>query len=197
MRQQKGLQTVVIAILAVAIVVMSVGFALYSQTLTIGGTATFQASNWKVRFDRNSYQRLETSTVTPATQPSFNEADNTTNPATPADINFTYTVTLPKPGDTYAFKVKAHNYGTIAAALKSITMTGLTAEQAKYISYKVSYAGTEYTSSADGLNVAMAAGAEHEIIVTVSYILPANASELPETDQTVTLNADFNYESAE
>ena len=55
MEKKKNTQLFVIAILSVAILVMSVGFASYASTLNINGTATVKASKWSVHYVTDSY----------------------------------------------------------------------------------------------------------------------------------------------
>lgn len=182
MRKDNLVQNVVIVVLAVTIMVMSVGYALYSQTLNINGTATFSKANWDVHFDTGTFN--ETSTIKSTTH----NVGNTL---------ITYEVTLPRPGTEYSFTVNAKNFGTIDAVLKGITLSGLTAAQQAYITYNVSYNGTVYNASATGLSVALASGASHPVIVTVGYVLPADPTALPTVaDETVSLTVALDYESA-
>ena len=183
MRREKSLQTITIVVLAVAILAMSVGFAVYEQNLTINGTATFNKAVWDVHFDTSSFS--ETSEIKATEKSVGNNA-------------ITYSVTLPKPGSTYSFNVNAKNYGTIDAKLTGITLSGLTTEQQKYITYSVSYAGTVYNQTTTGLNVSLPAGESSTaaIIVTVNYVYPEEASDLPSSDQTVNLTAAFDYTDA-
>ena len=58
---------------------------------------------------------------------------NSTNTA----INFT--VKLTNPGDFYEFTVKEVNAGTIDGMISTISKTGLTTAQAKYLDYIVTY----------------------------------------------------------
>ncbi len=181
MRKENLVQNIVMIVLAVAVLVMSVGYALYAQTLNISGTATFSKASWDVHFDTTS----------------FNES--TTIVASAKDLGntlITYEVTLAKPGDTYSFSVNAKNFGTIDAVMKKITLSGLTDAQKKFISYKVSYNGTEYTQTTDGLSVALAADATHAVVVTVEYLLPEEATDLPTVDTTVNLTVALDYEAA-
>lgn len=181
MRKEKNFQSLAIIALSVALVIMAVGYAAYTQTLNINGSATFTASKWDVHFNTTTFN--ETTTIKAASK----DVGNTT---------ITYDVTLQKPGDEYSFTVDAKNFGTIDAVMQKVTMSGLTAAQKKYITYKVSYNGTEYTETTSGLNVALAAGTSHTVVVTVKYELPSNASELPTEDTTVSLTASFDYVDA-
>jgi len=182
MRKENNIQNIIIALLAITVLAMSIGYAAYARTLNINGTATFSKSVWDVHFDTTTF--TETSDIQ-ATEKNVGNTD------------ITYTVTLPKPGSTYSFTVNAKNFGTIDAKMTKITLTGLTTEQKKYIEYKVSYNGTEYTSTTDNLSVALAANASHPVIVTVNYILPTAATDLPSTDQIVNLNVNLDYEDAD
>lgn len=189
MRQERGIQTTVIAVLAVAILVMSVGFAAYSQNLNINGTATFTAAKWSVHFDTASYAETANSTAHPATAPS------------PTTTDMTYTVTLPKPGEKYEFTIDVVNEGTMDAALKSITITPSPSPVPAYVSHTVNYNGTDYTAtdaSITGVTLPKQTGStpgRHTVKVTVEYLEPADASALPQTDQTVTFNVTLGYES--
>ena len=180
MRREKSLQNIIIVILAIAVLAMSVGFAVYEQNLSITGTATFTASKWDVHFDTSTFN--ETSTIKASEKSIGNTA-------------ITYSVTLPSPGSTYSFSVNVKNFGTIDATLKKITLSGLTEAQSKYITYTVTYAGTPYTETTDNLNIALAAQdhATATVVVTVPYVKPDSATDLPSTDQEVTLTASFDY----
>lgn len=184
MRQEKSLQNIVVVVLAIAVLAMSVGFATYNQSLNINGTATFTAAKWDVHFDTSTF--AETSTIHADPSP------------TVGNTSISYSVTLPQPGSTYSFHVDVKNYGTIDASLKKITMTGLTTDQAKYITYVVNYAGTDYTATTDNINAVLAASthATATVTVTVSYVAPAEATDLPATDQQLNLNVQLDYVDA-
>ena len=182
MRKETNVQNIIIALLAVVVVVMSIGYAAYATQLNINGTATFSRAKWDVRFDTESFN--ETSTIKASTKNVGNTA-------------ITYSVTLPKPGSTYSFTVNAKNFGTIDATMKKITLSGLSAAQQNFITYTVSYNGTTYNATTDNLSIALAANASHPVVVTVAYVAPANAENLPAEDTDVNLTVALDYESAE
>ncbi len=184
MRKENNVQNYVIVILSITLLVMAVGFAAFSQNLSISSsTATFKKAKWDVHFDTTTF--TETSTITASPAPTL------------SNTNVSFTVTLNKPGDVYSFRISAKNFGTIDAKMTGITMSGLTADQAKYVSYTITYAGEEYTSTTSNLNFPLAAEGSHSVVVTVKYLLPADAADLPsEQDQTVNLSAAFDYEDA-
>ena len=180
MRKESGVQNVVIVVLAITVLVMSVGFALYSQTLTVTGTTTFKKQTWDVRFD---------------------EAVKSTSGITPSALSVSgttasFTAVFEKPGDTFTLNLSPKNYGTINAKLTGITITGPTSEQQEYVVYKVTYAGTEYTASQTGLNIPLNANDSHNVVIYAEYKLPDEATDLPTTDQAITLTATFTYADA-
>ena len=178
MRQEKGLQNIIIVVLSVAVLAMSVGFAVYAQQLNVNGTATFTAANWDVHFDTNSF--TETSTIKATSKTVGNTA-------------ISYNVTLPSPGSEYSFTVNAKNFGTIDAALEGITLSGLTDAQKKYISYNVNYNGVDYDETTDGLAEDLLVNDTHTLNVSVSYLLPADSADLPTTDVDVNLTIALDY----
>ena len=188
MRQEKGMQTTIIAVMAIAILVMSVGFAAFSQNLNINGNATFSQAKWSVHFDTASYTETSNSTVH-------------ANP-TPTATDLSYTVTLAKPGDKYEFTIDVINEGTMDAALNSITITSTPSTLPVYVGHVVNYAGTDYTatdSSISGVTLTKQTGntpGRQTVKVTVTYVEPSNANDLPQNaDQTVTFNVGLGYSS--
>lgn len=183
MRKENSVQNIVIVVLAITVLVMTVGYAAFAQTLTISSsTATFKKAKWDVHFDTTTYSQTSTIQATSHTE---------------SDTSVSFTVTLNKPGDVYTFTINAKNFGTIDAVMKKITMTELSTAESKYISYKINYNGTDYTATTDNLTHALAANASHTVTVTVKYELPDDPADLPtEQDHTVTLTAAFDYEDS-
>lgn len=106
------------------VLAISVGYALFSQTLTINGTATAKGS-FDVQFATATIQK---------------EVGSTGATATISEDKATLTVNVPKleyPGAYVEIPVTVKNVGTIPAKLIEITETGLTADA----SVKVSYTG--------------------------------------------------------
>ena len=90
MERQRGAQTLLIAVLAVAVLAMSIGFATaaYNQNLTIGGenNVTAKAAKWSVHYNTGSYTEAQGSVAA--------SAHSLTTTA------WTFTVTL-EPGQKY------------------------------------------------------------------------------------------------
>ena len=181
MRRENYIQNVIIALLAITVLAMSIGYAAYTQQLNVNGTATFSKAKWDVHFDTSTF--TETSTIKATTKDVGNTA-------------ITYAVTLPKPGSEYSFTVNAKNFGTIDANMTKITLSGLTEAQSKYITYTVNYNGTDYSATTDGLSIPLAAEASHALTVTVAYVLPTAATDLPQVDTDVNLTVALDYEDA-
>jgi len=187
MEKHKNTQTLVIAVLAFAILFMSVGFAAYSSKLNINGTATVKASKWSVHYVTNSYS--ESTGSNQATSHSITNTD------------FTFAVTLDKPGDFYEATVNVINDGTFDAKLTALTMSTLDAAQAKYLTYTVTYDGTSYTASQTGLTnlLPYATGSNTKAVkVRLEYVQPENSADLPQDDPVdVTLTASLDYSQVE
>ncbi len=183
MKKSLNTSTVSILLLSIAFVIMSVGFAAYTQNLNINGNVTAKKAEWKVQFQTNSY--VETAKSVAATSKAL------------TGTSFTYDVTL-NPGEFYESTVTVENAGTIAATLKGITLSKLTDAQAKYIKYSISYNGTEYTATTDGLSFDLAGKTDTttetaSVKVRVEYVFPENATDLPSEDVKLTLTGVLNY----
>ena len=164
---------------------MAVGFAAYSQTLNIGGGTSGNSSKavfknaWNVHYKSGTLQESGAATVTPT--------------SSLTDTDFTFNVTLNKPGDTYVATWKVVNDGTINAQLTNINLSTLTSAQQVFADYKLTYDGVDYTTSASGLsNVINANGATKDVTLTVTYKNVAQEL-LPTTDQTITINGSLIY----
>lgn len=184
MEKQRNTQMFVIAILAVAVLAMSVGFANYTTKLDINGEATVKKASWNIAFDTATYAETSGSvTVDPSDR-------------TITGTSVTYAVTLTKPGDFYEFTINVKNSGTFNANLIGITMSALTAEQQKYLTYTLTYDGAEYTANASDLSLALNASSTVPVKVRVEYIQPDDAADLPANDVVVSLAASLTYQQA-
>ena len=183
MVKQKNSQLLIIGILSVTIMLMTIGFAAYASTLTINGNVTVNPSKWSVHYVTTSYAESTGSAAA--------SAHNLTDTAA------TYTVTLDKPGDFYEFTANIINDGTFDADLSSITLSSLTAAQQKYLTYTLTYNGTDYTttnSAISGVTLPHTSGSNtHPVKVRVEYIQPENSSDLPAEAVTLTLTASLLY----
>ena len=190
MEKKRNGQTIIIAVLAVAILFMSVGFAAFTANLTINGKVKVEPTKWSVHWDTTSYA-LSSGSV-PVTNQNL-EASTT---PTLTDNAISFGAKLSKPGDFAEFTINAINDGDFDAKLTGITMSSLTEAQSKYLSYTVTYAGTTYDATATGLNIVLPKDGTNTVTVKVkvTYVMPENSSELPTAnDNIVTLSAAFDY----
>lgn len=119
MEKERGAKIIAIVALLIAVVGLTVGYAAYSSTLTINGTATVDPASWKVNFDYKNGTTSLTGTTT-------GHATETTAP-TLADTTISgFDVTLKAPGDSVTYNFLIKNSGTLNAKLSNFTMGTLT-----------------------------------------------------------------------
>ena len=181
----------VIVVLVVALFFMAIGFAAYTTTLYIGGgasgsgtTATVKGSPWNVHYVTNSLD--------------MTDSNVTATSSNLSDTDFTFTVTLNKPGDKFVAKWNVINDGSITAYLNAITMSTLTSTQQNYLTYKITYDSTDYTSSQASLTgKSLAASGTKQIILTLEYNPNVTQANLPTSDDIVTITGSFKYDDAD
>ncbi len=180
MKKNRKKEYGVIITLILIVAVMSVGFAAYSQNLSISGTLKVKASTWSVHYDDDSY--TETTGSAEATSKTID------------DTSYSFEVTLDKPGDFYEATVNIVNDGSFDANLTKVTMSKLTDAQKKYLTYTVTYNGTEYTSTTDSLTTALSASTGTvPVKVKLTYTQPTSADDLPTSQQTITITGSFDF----
>ncbi|MBQ1812885.1 MAG: hypothetical protein II119_02930 [Bacilli bacterium] len=173
----------IIVMLVVAVIIMSIGFALtsYTQLLEINGSnVTVKSASWNVHFDSNSYNETTGSVV------GTHNLNNTL---------FTYNVTL-SPNEFYSAEFDVKNDGTFDAQLESIALTPtLSSEELEYLNYYIEYDGQVYSASQVFSNgPIIAAGATKHIKVYINYFTTVtNADSLPTEDHVLNLSIALNY----
>lgn len=119
MEKERGAKIIAIVALLIAVVGLTVGYAAYSSTLTINGTATVDPASWKVNFDyKNGTNSLTGTTKGHATEKTAPTLEDTTISG--------FDVTLKAPGDSVTYNFLIKNSGTLNAKLASFTMGTLT-----------------------------------------------------------------------
>jgi hypothetical protein len=169
----------IVWLLLVGALVMTVGFATYTQNLPFSGDVLVKASNWDVQFMADKCE------VSSGSVPA------TTKSVTATDWN--YAATLSKPGDYFEATVTVQNAGTLKAKLTKLTMSTLTAAEAKYLTYTVTYNGVDYTSTTEDLEIALDPDATANLKVRAEYVKPASSADLPSTATTVTLSGSLDF----
>ena len=186
MRKEKSTQAIVISILAVAVLVMSVGFASYAQNLNINGTATFAAAKWDVHFDTSTFDEKTTVVSNPS--------------ASVGTTDITYTISLPEPGDEYTFDIDVVNAGTFNANLKKITITPALADLPEYVEHTVTYKNVDYTQTTDNINELLPKKSGDTVgreTVTVNVKYKEGTVTLPEEGDSVTFAVTLSYVQAD
>jgi len=125
MRSERRKKVMTLSILAISILTISIGFAVFSSTLNIKSTASISpdASNFKVVFSNKS-NAVDTSNVIPTKTPTTIGAsegviNNTTNPTlTGLEADFT------APGQKAVYNLYVYNAGEFIAYLNSVTLKG-------------------------------------------------------------------------
>ena len=173
-KKKRNMQLLIVFVTALLI---GVGYAILNSSLNIAGNTKIGNPDWDVHFENVNV----TSGSVSATTPSISNG-----------TNVTYTVTLNQPGDFYEFTVDVKNGGTIDAMIGSVSNTGLTTEQKKYMEYTATYS--------DNVNIEekqeLKANTKETIKVRVKFRDNINVSELPAENKTATLVLSMNYVQA-
>ena len=182
MKKEKKIQLFVIGIMVVTVVAMGIGFAAFSQSLTISGLTTINTARWEVQ-------------ITGLGQGTTAEEANYTS------TTVTYTVNLSTTGECRKVVYEIENSGTINAELKGINTSGLSEDQKKYLTVTGTY-GTSTTDAEGNLDltytpIGLDAEESSELELNICYIEPANGEDLPSNNQSITLVTTLNYEQAE
>lgn len=196
MNREREMKTLVIAALVISVVAIGVGFAAFSTTLQINGTATVNTDGktWNVYFEKIEKTGLSSTGVDSSTPTITNGTvgENATNAAIS-----TITAAFTAPGQKLQYKVTVKNAGTYDAKLTAADLvTTLTAagtgDSAETDAANVKKHSTFTFTKADGsaVNVGtdtIAAGQSQEYLYTLEYADFSNASELPKGQVTLTV----------
>lgn len=180
---EKDRKTRIIAVVAVVLAIagLSLGFAAYSQTLTINGSGEVKASSWQVRFENLSSVN-KTGTANEVTAPTINTNDTNIGE---------YDVTFQTPGDSISYTFDIANNGTFDAEISSISIptpectgngdnaTTDAANVCANLEYKLTYTdGGAPVSQNDTLNH----GEKKNVTLTLTYKDTITAEQLPTDD---------------
>lgn len=184
-RKNTGYIIAIIA-LVVAVVGMSIGFALSDINITISGAdVTTKATSWDVHIKQVTGQ---ISTGTPTVTIAAKKTD---------DLTATYAVELNAAGDAYEFDVEVINAGDYKAKLKSIAIEPLSSA---YLKHTVTYKSTTYEAALNTISSATVLDKDdtETIHVKVAYVDPtATGDVLPTSTETATFKVTLTYTPAE
>ena len=190
MNKDKRFTILIILIVTLSLVGIGIAFAAFSQTLTINGTGTVEASNWQVVFEgMTNVNTLDAPTTTGTAA----EVTHPTIKNNSTEIS-TYSVSLKTPGDSITYNFKIHNKGDFAANLSSLTISGVNRP-----SSPVSGASLVTDSSVATANAKTLAKVEYKLYYTIDNTLVGqnSARDCLEAGETanVSLRITFSTES--
>lgn len=172
MEKDCGAKIIVAIALVVAIVGLTIGYAAYSTTLKITGTANVDPAKWDVHFANKTGDSL-TATIE-------GKAVETTAPTLTATNISGFDVTLKAPGDTVTYNFLVKNTGTIDAILTSFSMGGITCaptekssttqEDADKLCGELSYSLKYADGSVITTGATLAAGGTSDLVLKIEWL---------------------------
>ena len=176
-----------LGVLLLLVVGLSVGYALLRTNLTINGTSKIKGNTWDIHFENLNV-------TDGSVELSDGDVAAVINTTTRTDVS--YAVTLKEPGDFYEFTVDAVNAGTIDGMIESITSklnnTPITTLPA-YLDYSVTYSDGKEIA----VNHLLKAGKTEKYQVRIEFKKDIESSDLPTTEQTLTLDFGVVYIQAD
>ena len=167
--------TLGLCLVVVCVFTLTIAYAALNAVLTIQGSAQVTSADWDVH--------LANPKVT-------NGSITTTVPTLATGKSLTFSTTLNMPGDFYEFTVDVVNSGSIDAMIEKVTKTPeLTADQAKYLNYEVSYQNGESITNKQ----VIASGVTMPIKVRVEYRKDLSSTDLPTGQVQLTLGLVLDY----
>ena len=153
--------TLGLCLVVVCVFTLTIAYAALNAVLTIQGSAQVTSSNWDVH--------LANPKVT-------NGSATTTVPSIITSSTVEFSTTLNMPGDFYEFTIDVVNAGSIDAMIENVVKTPeLTAEQAKFLKYEITYQNGESITTKQLL----AKETSMPIKVRIEYRKDLVASDLP------------------
>lgn len=168
----KKTRSLIIAVMALAIVATTVAYAALQTTLNISGSIAKKGGSWDIHFEN-------VSNIT-------NYGSATLTPPKIESSKLSFSTTLAKPGDYISFTVDVKNNGTIDAVLSSVILSGEQDAKSKDITYTATYSDGTGIAKNDKLNI----GDKKTIKILVKY---DDVSSISSTDQQITLGLTLNY----
>ena len=177
----------IVVLVLIILMLISIGYALLSTTLTVNGTANIGSSSWLIYFT-NVVPSANNNVAQVVTLPTTTGKETTT-------LNFA--VNMDTPGQVYEFKVDVVNEGSIDAMIvtetENLITEGLSANQKKYLDYTVTYINGATVEKNDKL----AAGETKTLKVRLEFKKDVAAADLPQDAETINLSYSINYVQAD
>ena len=180
-RKQDSMKTTILLL----IIVIGLGYAILQSNLSINGTSSIDNPTWDVHWENVQVASGSVTGSNVVTAPTIDSARTTV----------AYSVILPTPGTYYEFTVDAVNSGTLDAMVESIdsklngsTITTLP----EYLSYTVTY----FDGTPLVVNHELKASTQEKYKVKIKYRDDITLSQIPSTDQTLSLQFTVKYKQA-
>ena len=171
------------------LLVITVGYALLSQTLDINGTTNIKKSNWSIIWDKVVVNENSVKGDSVTTAASITNTEKTL---------VEYSISLSEPGEFYEFTVDAKNEGTIDGMVNTVSnkvyeSNGTTEKTLpEYLTYTVTYS--------DGKTIEpkhlLPAGSTEKYKVRVEFKDVA-ADKLPTSEETLKFKFEVEYVQAD
>ena len=162
-------------LILVCVFTLTIAYAALSAVLTISGNARVSAADWDIYLANPKVR---------------NGSATTTVPSIITSSTVEFSTTLNMPGDFYEFTIDVVNAGSIDAMIENVIKTpDLTAEQAKFLKYEVSYQNGESITTKQLL----AKDTMMPIKVRIEYRKDLVASDLPTGQVQLTLGLVLDY----
>ena len=171
MRIRKNKKARIIALCSIVLFLLSVGYAFLETNLNANGTAVIKNKSWNVIF---SNVQPTTGSVTPITAPTLNASST----------QLSWAVNMNSPGEFYEFTVDVTNAGTAAVMIADTLNTTLTTEQAKYLTYTVTYEDYKPVEQYDKL----AAGENDALRIRLEVKADADPQDILNQSESFSLN---------
>ena len=153
--------TLGLCLVVVCVFTLTIAYAALNAVLTIQGSAQVTSSNWDIHLANPKVR---------------NGSATTTVPSIITSSTVEFCTTLNMPGDFYEFTVDVVNAGSIDAMIENVVKTPeLTAEQAKFLKYEITYQNGESITTKQLL----AKETSMPIKVRIEYRKDLVASDLP------------------
>ncbi len=204
MNKEREMKTLVIAALVISVVAIGVGFAAFSTTLQINGTATVNTLGWDVRFTGIELDTIKSTAGVSASTPTIQNGTIGTN--TTATKISTISAKFTEPNQKLVYKVTVSNNGDYNAKLTgatiptaaTITAAGKTGAQtaetdAANVLKHIKFSFVKEDGAALAINSDTISKKSNNVAGTQTYIYTieyedfTNANELPVDEVTVTI----------
>lgn len=183
---KKTIQHATIMLLSVTIIMLSIGYAVFSTPMSLATPVTSPKSIWNVSFA--NIKKLDTTNVLEDVRPTL--TNNTTSVSFSANL---------KVGDVYEFLVDIQNMGTIDAELASYTLVGTKGNEAvlntssglSYTSDSLKYSVTYEDGSPLKVTDTILSKNKRKIKVSVAIVKTENSIEELAENYVFALNLNY------